>query len=62
MPDPDTRCVIDSNIWLYALIESDDADKSARARHVGQAGDAAVSTRLINEVCAHLIAKAGERA
>jgi predicted nucleic acid-binding protein len=60
MHDPETRCFIDSNIWLYAFIESESqsADKSSQARSLVQANDATVSTQVINEVCVNLVKKA----
>jgi predicted nucleic acid-binding protein len=59
MPDRETPCLIDSNIWLYAFIEGEDADKTARARSLVEATDAVLSTQVINEVCVNLIRKAG---
>jgi predicted nucleic acid-binding protein len=33
MPDKVTHlCFVDTNIWLYAFVEADDANKSALAR------------------------------
>jgi len=32
MHDPETRCFIDSNVWLYAFIDGGDADKSVAVR------------------------------
>ena len=29
MPDRELRCLIDSNIWLYAFIRGGDVDKTA---------------------------------
>ena len=58
MPDPEARCLIDSNVWLYAFIEGGDAEKSARARSVVRADDITVSTQVINEVCVNLLRKA----
>ena len=52
------RCFVDTNIWLYAFIESQDQDKSALARQVIQHNDIIVSTQVINEVCVNLIKKA----
>ena len=53
------RCLIDSNVWLYAFIESGDEDKSAIARSVVEMDDVMVSTQVINEVCVNLTSKAG---
>ena len=56
----DKICFIDSNIWLYAFIETQDTDKSGVAKSVIQNRNIAitVSTQIINEVCVNLIRKA----
>ncbi|MEZ4528502.1 MAG: PIN domain-containing protein [Desulfobacterales bacterium] len=51
-------CFIDSNIWLYAFISSQDSDKSVAARSVIRDNDIVISTQVINEVCINLIRKA----
>jgi predicted nucleic acid-binding protein len=57
-PEPEP-CFIDTNIWLYALIEDDDPGKSARAKLLIETRSAViVSTQVINEVCVNLIKKA----
>jgi predicted nucleic acid-binding protein len=57
-PEPEP-CFIDTNIWLYALIEDDDPGKSARAKLLIETRSAViVSTQVINEVCINLIKKA----
>jgi len=56
---PAPLCFVDSNIWLYALIESQDKAKSARAKQAIQNGNLCLSTQVINEVCLNLIKKAG---
>lgn len=56
---PTPLCFVDSNIWLYALIESQDKAKSARARQIIQSGNLCLSTQVINEVCRNLIKKMG---
>jgi len=59
MPDnPVTACFIDTNIWLYAFIETDDAAKSATARALIQETEPVVSTQVINEVCVNLLRQA----
>ena len=60
-PDQEIKtCLVDSNIWLYAFIETQDAGKSAVAKSLIQKKDVAiaVSTQIINEVCVNLIRKA----
>ncbi|HMV50391.1 MAG TPA: PIN domain-containing protein [Blastocatellia bacterium] len=56
---PTPLCFVDSNVWLYALIESQDKAKSARARQVIQTDNLCLSNQVINEVCLNLIKKAG---
>jgi len=52
-------CFIDSNIWLYAFIKGDEAEKSTRAKSLIETQSAIhVSTQVINEVCVNLIKKA----
>jgi len=59
MPDNHaTACFIDTNIWLYAFIESDDAAKSAIARTLIWRSEPVVSTQVINEVCLNLLKRA----
>lgn len=52
------RCFVDSNVWLYAVIESADSSaKSVTARTlVGERR--LVSTQVVNEVCVNLLRKA----
>jgi len=59
MPDDErTFCFIDTNIWLYAFIETDDTTKSALARTLIQESEPVVSTQVINEVCVNLLRRA----
>ena len=53
--DGDKTCFIDSNIWLYAFIET--PQKSAIAKSIISNSDIAISTQVINEVCVNLIKK-----
>lgn len=55
---PSPLCFIDTNIWLYAFIESQDKDKSALAKQVIQQNNIVISTQVINEICVNLIKKA----
>lgn len=52
----DRICFVDSNIWLYAFIET--PHKSSIANSIIRNRDIAVSTQVINEVCVNLIRKA----
>lgn len=59
MPDNQVApCFIDTNIWLYAFIETDDTTKSATARTLIQESEPVVSTQVINEVCVNLLRRA----
>jgi predicted nucleic acid-binding protein len=59
MPDNQvTTCFIDTNIWLYAFIETDDSVKSATARTLIQETEPALSTQVINEVCVNFLRRA----
>lgn len=49
---------IDSNVWLYALMGGQDAQKYKIAKPLTQPPNLAVSVQVINEVCANLIKKA----
>jgi predicted nucleic acid-binding protein len=51
-------CFIDTNIWLYAFIPSQDAKKSAKAKAIIRQSDIIVSSQIINEICVNLIKKA----
>ncbi len=57
--DTDQICLIDSNIWLYAFLETEESDKSRAAKEVIQKAGTAitVSTQIINEVCVNLVRK-----
>lgn len=51
------NCFLDTNIWLYAFVESQDETKSAVARQLINDNVFIVSTQVINEVCVNLIKK-----
>ena len=52
-------CFVDTNIWLYAFIEGEDRQKTARAKELLEASRTIiVSTQVINEVCVNLLKKA----
>ena len=57
--DAQIRCFVDSNVWLYAFVESGDTARLVQAQEVVRANDVTVSTQVINEVCVNLIKKAG---
>ena len=49
---------VDTNIWLYAFIPTQDPDKSAKSKALIQQSDVIISPQVINEVCVNLIKKA----
>lgn len=51
-------CFADSNIWLYTLLDNQDAQKANLAKLAIQQNSIVVSTQVINEICANLIRKA----
>jgi predicted nucleic acid-binding protein len=58
MPDKPVAFV-DTNIWLYAFLDTGDAEKSSRARQTLKQTEPILSVQVINEVCVNLIKKAG---
>lgn len=61
MNGTDEPCFVDTNVWLYALIDSGDSSKTLVARDLllAQSRPIITSTQVINEVCVNLIRKAG---
>lgn len=49
------RCFIDSNIWLYAFIETDDTQKTVISKSLIQENEVIVSSQIINEICVNLL-------
>ncbi|NCC32477.1 MAG: PIN domain-containing protein [Chloroflexia bacterium] len=50
------RTFIDSNIWLYAFIRGQDAQKAQHANHIiTTTPNICVSTQVVTEVCANII-------
>lgn len=59
MSDRLSEAFVDTNIWLYAFIESDkDLDKRKIASSIIISKNLVVSTQVINEICVNLIKKA----
>ncbi len=53
-------CFVDSNIWLYAMINGSATDsRQAQAKSLlsSQEGSIVISTQVVNEVCVNLIKK-----
>lgn len=49
---------IDTNIWLYSLLDTGEADKTETAQILIKSSQAIVSTQVVTEVCANLVKKA----
>ncbi len=59
MSDSSSRsCFVDTNIWLYAFIPSQDPVKSVQAKAIIEQSNIVVSSQIVNEVCVNLIRKA----
>jgi predicted nucleic acid-binding protein len=51
-------CFIDTNVWLYAFIQSQDQAKTVIAKTTIESSEIVISSQVINEVCVNLIKKA----
>jgi predicted nucleic acid-binding protein len=49
---------IDTNIWLYAFLDTGEAEKSSRAKTLFQQAEPMLSVQVVNEICVNLIKKA----
>ena len=58
MPDKHVA-FIDTNIWLYAFLDTGEAEKSSRAKEILAQTEPVLSVQVINEICVNLIKKAG---
>jgi predicted nucleic acid-binding protein len=52
-------CFVDSNIWLYALLENGKTPRKAAAARSILLDICIVSTQVVNEICVNLLRKAG---
>ena len=52
------RCLVDTNIWLYAFIETEDSEKTKVANSVIRGNDLILTSQIINETCVNLLKKA----
>jgi predicted nucleic acid-binding protein len=55
---PDSIYFIDTNIWLYSFIQSQNREKTKIARAVIKECEIVITTQIINEICVNLIKKA----
>lgn len=51
-------CFVDTNIWLYAFIKSEDNDKTAIAEQLIKSHKINISSQVVSELCVNLIKKA----
>ncbi len=49
---------VDTNIWLYSFIESQDTSKSQIAKSIISQSDIIISTQIVNEMSVNLLKKA----
>lgn len=49
---------VDTNIWLYAFLDTGEDEKSSRAKELFQRTAPMLSVQVVNEVCVNLIKKA----
>ena len=54
---PDSAYFIDTNIWLYSFIQSQNKDKTEIASAIIKECEIVISTQIINEMCVNLIKK-----
>jgi len=55
---PDSTYFIDTNIWLYSFIQSQNKEKTEIARTIIKECEIVISTQIVNEICVNLIKKA----
>lgn len=48
-------CFIDTNVWLYAFIESQDKEKARLAKDLIESQSPVISSQIVNEVCVNLL-------
>jgi predicted nucleic acid-binding protein len=54
---PDSTYFIDTNIWLYSFIQSQNREKTEIARAIIKECEIFISPQIINEICVNLIKK-----
>jgi len=54
----ESRCFIDTNIWLYAFIQTEEDEKFKKAQNVIAGNEIIISSQIINEICVNLLKKA----
>jgi len=54
---PDSTYFVDTNVWLYSFIQSQNKEKTEIARTIIKECEIVISTQIINEMCVNLIKK-----
>ena len=54
----ESRYFIDTNIWLYAFIQTEEDEKFKKAQNVIAGNEIIISSQIINEICVNLLKKA----
>ena len=55
--EPEATYFIDTNIWLYSFIQSNNREKNEIARAIIKGCEIVISTQIVNEICVNLIKK-----
>ncbi|MBI5186556.1 MAG: PIN domain-containing protein [Nitrospinae bacterium] len=53
-----TQCFVDTNIWLYSFIETDEAEKTKIAKSIIRDNEVFISSQVVNETCVNLLRNA----
>ena len=56
--DIEGLCFVDTNIWLYAFIATQDARKHAIAKEIIETQQIVLSVQVLNEISVNLLKKA----
>ena len=54
---PDSTYFIDTNVWLYSFIQSQNREKTEIAKTIIKECEIVISPQIINEICVNLIKK-----
>lgn len=57
-PQSESTCFVDTNIWLYSFIDSQDTEKTQVAQSIISGSDIIISTQIVNEMSVNLLKKA----
>ena len=57
-PQSESTYFVDTNIWLYSFIDSQDTEKTQVAQSIISGSDIIISTQIVNEMSVNLLKKA----